>query len=123
MFDLKGFLRGKGDFKDFAKIGVLYMALASILMGAVMFSYIFASPALVLMTAEGWVYLAIASLGHAATFALAAYAVYMTVGLTGRAEASGCLGHGRILCAVCDGACNKQAGLRHIPFSHKRIYT
>ncbi len=83
MFDLKGFLRGKGDFKDFAKIGVLYMALASILMGVVMFSYIFASPALVLMTAEGWVYLAIASLGHAATFALAAYAVYMTVGLTG----------------------------------------
>ena len=83
MFDLKGFLRGKGNFKDFAKIGVLYMALASILMGVVMFSYIFASPALVLMTAEGWVYLAIASLGHAATFALAAYAVYMTVGLTG----------------------------------------
>ena len=38
-------------------------------MGVVMFSYIFASPALVLMTAEGWVYLAIASLGHAATFA------------------------------------------------------
>ncbi len=119
MFDLKGFLRGKGDFKDFAKIGVLYMALASILMGVVMFSYIFASPALVLMTAEGWVYLAIASLGHAATFALAAYAVYMTVGLTGLRRPAVC----RILCAVCDGACNKQAGLRHIPFSHKRIYT
>ncbi|MDE6529087.1 MAG: DUF3413 domain-containing protein, partial [Muribaculaceae bacterium] len=55
----------------------------TILTGLVMFSYIYASPALVLMTTEGWVYLAIAALGHAATLVLASYAVYLLVGLTG----------------------------------------
>lgn len=81
--DMMRFLKGEESFKDFAKRGLLYAAFATLLMGAVMFSYIFASPALGMMTAEGWIYLALASLGHAATFALAAYAVYVLVGVTG----------------------------------------
>lgn len=83
MFDFKGFLKGKGSYRDFAKRGLLYTALVTLLMGGVMFSYIYASPALPLMSGEGWIYLSLASLGHAATFAIAFYLVYMVVGATG----------------------------------------
>lgn len=77
------FLKGENGYDAFARRGMLYTAFIALLAGAVMFSYIYASPALALMTWEGWIYLSVASLGHAATFLFAAYALYLIVGLTG----------------------------------------
>lgn len=82
--NLKKWMRGDfAGYKDFAKAGFLFAALTTLLLGGVMFSYIYASPAIGLMTAEGWIYLAVAALGHAACFALAAYILFLVVGLTG----------------------------------------
>jgi len=67
-------------YKDFARRGFLNYALVVALLGVEMFSYIFASPAKGMMNVESWIYLAIASIGHAATLALPAYGLYLILG-------------------------------------------
>lgn len=83
MSNVMRFLKGEGNFRDFAKRGFLYFAMVVLFAAVVMFSYVFASPAAGMMTAEGWIYLALASVGHAVTLGVAAYAVYLLVGATG----------------------------------------
>lgn len=73
----------KKSYRDFAREGFLYYALVTLFLAAEMFSYIFASPARGVMTCESWIYLVLASVGHAATLALPAFAVYLLVGRSG----------------------------------------
>lgn len=85
-------------YKDFAREGFVYYTFVTILLAAEMFSYIFASPAKGVMTGESWFYLTLAAIGHAATLALAPFAIYLLVGLTGlRRTAVGIM---TTLCAV-----------------------
>ena len=76
MSDMIRFLKGEGNFRDFAKRGFLYFAMVVLFAAVVMFSYVFVSPAAGMMTAEGWIYLALASVGHAVTLGVTTYLIY-----------------------------------------------
>ena len=83
MSDMIRFLKGEGNFRDFAKRGFLYFAMVVLFAAVVMFSYVFVSPAAGMMTAEGWIYLALASVGHAVTLGVTTYLIYLLIGGTG----------------------------------------
>lgn len=76
------YLQGHDSYRTFARRGFIYLALQTLLTAIILFSYIYASPAIGIMNAEGWIYLAVASIGQAFTFTLAAYLIYLLTGLT-----------------------------------------
>ena len=57
------YLQGHDSYRTFARRGFIYLALQTLLTAIILFSYIYASPAIGIMNAEGWIYLAVASIG------------------------------------------------------------